>query len=176
MVGLSGCKSNVVLAPQGTVPKRSALPYDPFGGYITIHTTDNTSYSGELIGMRNDSVIVLTESISLVNSKDISKARIIVHSPKQYGAGFLLALPNVFLLGLSRVYGSGPAVTAIFLTIVDAIGISVAIGTENKKVNYYDWSEGWNEVMKYSRFPSGVPPSINLSELKGRIINSTTTK
>lgn len=176
MIGLVGCKTNIVLAPSGTVPKRNALPYDAFGGYITIQTLDNLNYSGELIGMRNDSLIVLAESLIYVNSKNISKARIIVFAPNKYGGGYLLAIPNIGLLGLMGEYGGATAVFAVFLTAIDAIGISIAMGTENKKVNYYDWSEGWNEVMKYSRFPYGIPQSINDSELRRRIIKSPNTK
>ena len=176
MIGLVGCKTNILLAPVGTVPKRSAFTHDAYGGYITILTADNFSCSGELIGLRNDSIIVLADSVISIGSKNISKARIIVYSPNKYGAGFLLAVPNLGLLGLSGEYGGSPASLAVFLTVIDAIGISIAMSTENKKVNYYDWSEGWNEVMKYSRFPYGVPQNINISELKRRIIKSPNTK
>ena len=176
MIGLAGCKTNVVLAPAGTLPKRSAFTYDAYGGYITIQTTDNFSCSGELIGLRNDSIIVLADSVFSIGSKKISKARIIVYSPNKYGAGFLLALPNLFMLGAGCDDCSSPAGLAVFLTAIDAIGISIAMGTENKKVNYYDWSEGWNVVRKYSRFPYGIPQNVNLSELKSRPIKIANTK
>lgn len=161
-----------MVAPQGTVPKRNALPYDAFGGYITVKTNDSAIYSGELIGMRNDTMMVLADSMKYINPKNISKARIVICSPNQYGKGFFLALPNLFLLGLSNEYGGGPAGLAIGLTVIDAIGVSIAKGTENKRINYYDWSEGWTEVMKYSRFPSGVPSNIKLSELRSRPLKS----
>ncbi len=176
MIGLVGCKTNIVLAPVGTVPKRSAFTHDAYGGYITILTADNFSCSGELIGLRNDSIIVLADSVISIGSKNISKARIIVYSPNKYGASWLLALPNLFMLGAGCDDCGSPTGLAVFLTAIDAIGISIAMGTENKKINYYDWSEGWNEVMKYSRFPYGVPQNINISELKRRIIKSPNTK
>lgn len=176
MMGLAGCKTNLVLSPDGTVPKRGALTYDAYGGYITIQTADNFSYSGELIGLRNDSIIVVADSVISICSKKISKARIIVYSPNKYVAGFLLALPNLFMLGASCDDCGSPAGLAVVLTAIDAIGISMAMGTENKKVNYYDWSEGWNMVMKYSRFPYGIPQNVNLLELKSRPIKIANTK
>jgi hypothetical protein len=174
---LGGCERNLVLAPKGMVPNRHALPYDPFGSYITIQTSDSIRYSGELIGMRNDSVILLGESVSRINSKSIFKARVIVHGPNQYGAGFLFMVPSLFLFGLDGgEYGDGPAVMALLFTIYDAVGLSLAVGTETKKVNYYDWSESPDGVMKYSRFPYGVPQSIKLSELQRRPSSIATKK
>lgn len=177
LAGLVGCNPNAVLAPKGTVPNRHALLYDAFGGYITIQTSDSTRYSGELIGMRNDSVILLGESVSRIYSKSISKARVIVHGPNHYGAGFLFMIPSLFLLGLDEgEYGEGPVAMALLFTAINAVGLSLAVGTETKKVNYYDWSEGPDGVMKYSRFPYGVPQHIRLSELQRRPDSVTTKK
>jgi hypothetical protein len=169
--GMFGCKINSVLSPSETVPSRSTLVYDAFGGYITVKTSDSVRYAGELIGMRNDSLIVLGDSLSSISTKNISGARVVVYSPNKYGAGFLFAIPNLFLFGVSGDdIGGGPAILALYLTSFNVMGTSMAIGTENGKKNYYDLSDGWKEVIKYSRFPYEIPPTLKLSELKKKYL------
>jgi hypothetical protein len=176
LLGLFGCVTHAGLSPGDVVPKRNALPHDAYGGYITVQTSDSSRYSGELIGMRNDSIIVLAQMASSILLKNVSNARIIVHSPNQYGFWMLLGLPNLLMLTAQCDDCGSPAPLALFLTVIDAVGVSFAAATEKKKIPYFDWTEGWMEVMKYSRFPSGIPQHIKLSELKGREIKSVSSK
>ncbi len=167
---LLGCKSNrnSVLAPEGSVPKRKALIFDPYGGYISIKTLDNQSLSGELIGLRNDSLFIWNDTLAYVDPERIAEARLIVYEPNNYSSGILMAIPNLFLFALAGEYGVGPIVMGLMFTAIDAIGVGMAYDTEYKKLNYYDWSEGRNLVLAYSRFPYGIPKTINLAEFEGR--------
>lgn len=158
-----------VVAPKGTVPNREKLPQDVFGGYVTAKTKNSLTISGELIGMRHDSVFVLGDSIKGIPRDFIKEARIIVHMPNNYKG------PGIALMGLSGLviiqtaeYGSGPLALGLSGILYNGIGLASAQGTEDKKINYYDWSEGWEKVMLYSRFPDGIPVSVQISALRGR--------
>lgn len=173
LLGLTLCQCatpNYVLAPTGSVPVRNLLPQDVFGGYININTIDSTIVSGELIGVRNDSLVILSDSVKTIHHRHVAKARIIIHHPNNY------KVAGVTLMGLSGLvmlqageFGEGPLALGISAILSNAIGLASAQGTENKKINYYNWSEGWNKVILYSRFPNGIPATINLSELRGRL-------
>ncbi len=168
---LFGCGSpKYVVTPEGTVPKRNQLEEDVFGGYIMVKTKDSLDISGELIGMRNDSVFIFSDSISVVHRERISKARVIVHMPNNYkGAGLaLMGLSSLVIVHSGSQFGTLPAAVAIGGILYNGIGLASAVGTEEKKINYYDWSEGWEKVIRYSRFPYGIPSTIELSELKVR--------
>lgn len=165
-----GCKpARVVQAPAGTVPRRSQLPQDVYGGYITVTTRDSMNFSGELIGMRNDSLVVLADTVIKMPREAVLSARVIVHLPNDYRTG------GYILMGLSSLvmfqaggYGEGPIAMGISGILYNGIGLASAQNTENLKINYYDWAEGWENVILYSRFPKGIPVTLNLSELTGR--------
>lgn len=166
-----GCSPpNYVLAPKSSLPVRDRLPQDVFGSYITVTASDSSHFSGELIGMRNDSLFILSDSLVTIHRNLVSNARIIVHLPNNYKTG------GFVLMGLSGLvmiqggeYGGGPIGLGVASILINGIGLTSAQETENKKINYYDWSEGWEKVTIYSRFPHGVPSTINSAELKARL-------
>jgi hypothetical protein len=165
---LSACKSNLIMAPQGTVPKRSQLDRDGFGGYITL-MADGYYHTGELIGVRNDTIVVLGDkSLSKISMEQITYGQVIVHSPNSYvAAGVLPMIPNIALFTISG-YGGSPAGLGILLSAINAGGLAAASGTENLKYNYFDWSTAKAEVLKYSRFPGGIPAQVRLDDLQPR--------
>ncbi len=167
MICLTGCASSVHLAPPGYVPKRADLLSDVYGSYITLRTT-NGQYSGELIGMRNDSVVVLGPAyFNEILRSEILDGRLIVHQPNSYAGGFVTMIPNVLLLTISG-YGSDPAQLSLILTLVDILGMLPAKGAESGIKNYFDLVEGWTKVMQYARFPAGIPAEVNISTLSKR--------
>jgi hypothetical protein len=64
----------------------------------------------------------------------------------------------------------------LIFTSFNLLGIAGAHDTEQKKINYYDLSEGWNLVMQYSRFPSGISPLVNLEDIQGKPIPVASSK
>ncbi|MDN3670166.1 hypothetical protein QWY93_12605 [Echinicola jeungdonensis] len=161
-----------MLAPKGTVPIRSDLPYDAYGSFIRINTADNLSYSGELIGIRNDSIFIMGPPLVGLKREEITDARVIVHSPNQYGWSSLLIIPNLIMMVVGSTCeecdSSVAILSGLILSGYNIIGTSFATGTENKKINYFDWEEGQNRVIKFSRFPYEIPPHIQLSKLEPR--------
>jgi hypothetical protein len=79
-----------------------------------------------------------------------------------------MGLSGLVMVHAGSEFGSGPLALGVSGIIYNGIGLASAQGTEDKKMNYYDWSEGWEKVMVYSRFPYGIPSTIKLTELKAR--------
>ncbi len=173
MMGFTSC-FHTIRAPQNTVPRRIDFDQDPFGGYIKITSKDSTRYEGELIGSRNDSVMVLkSKSISLAKS-DIVRAMVIMYNPGQYGFGYLgiLATPliNGYFLGITAPLWIISTTSAVAEEDTPNYKSFPAKPVMVKKAppTLISESEAWKELLKYSRFPGGVPDNIRLTDLKGR--------
>lgn len=168
LLSLGSCKSNVIMAPKDSVAVRSQLDRDGFGGYITL-MSKGEYIQGELIGVRNDSVVVLTESSVVSSSVDqITYGQLIAHHPNNYvGLGIIPMVPNAIMMTIGG-YGGGPVILGLLFSGINALGIGAAMGTENLKSNFFDWSDEKAEVLKYSRFPGGIPDQVVLGELRSR--------
>jgi hypothetical protein len=151
------------------VPDRKRLEYDGYGGYITLMTMDSISHAGELIGMRNDSTVVLGDhGVASIFNKDIATAKVIVYNPNSYSGAYAMLIPNMLLIVHVGEYGGGPLALTLLTSAIDLVGIAAARNAERRKTNYYEWSDGWREISKYSRFPGGVPSHVALSTLTSR--------
>jgi hypothetical protein len=167
---LSGCAPpKYAQAPKNAVPNRDRLPEDVYGGYITLTSRDSVILTGELIGMRNDSLFILSEKMTSVHRNNVVKARVIVHLPNNYkGTGIALTGASGLVIIQAAEY-EGALGLGLGSMLLNGIGLVSAQETENMKINYYDWSEGWEKVIIYSRFPNGIPETLKLSELTARM-------
>ncbi|GAB3661048.1 hypothetical protein GCM10028791_35290 [Echinicola sediminis] len=167
--GLMSCQKNIVLAPEGTVPLRKDLPTEVFGGYITVQTTDPMlKYSGELIGVRNDSLFILNEQIIGIKIAEINYGRIFIYSPNNHLSGLLFLIPNLLLFGANCEDCSGKLPLILSFSALNLLGFSIANSTEMAKTNYIDWKGDWQEIVIYSRFPYEIPEDLDLAELQPR--------
>jgi hypothetical protein len=153
---------NSVRAPHGTVPLRTQLTDDAFGGWIGMEHRDSGLIQGELIAVSEDSVFVLQgkEAKGFAKAR-IGAARLIIFRTAEGGYaawtffGSLFTLTNGYFLAVSL-----PA------TLISGIATTA---TEAQRINYMDFPvNGWTELAKFSRFPQGLPREIDLSELKPR--------
>lgn len=120
--------------------------------------------------MRNDSLFILSEEMGSIHRNNVVKARVVVHLPNNYkGAGIALIGASGLVIIQAAEYGGGAAGLGIGNMLLNGIGLASAQGTEDMKINYYDWSEGWEKVMIYSRFPNGIPETLKLPELTSRM-------
>ncbi|MFC3417578.1 hypothetical protein [Algoriphagus hitonicola] len=165
---LSGCASNLVQAPKGSVPNRSNLDRDGYGGYVTL-VADGNYILGELIGNRNDTVMVLGEhGLTRVPMDQITFGQLIAHDPNDYlGVGLLSVIPNALMMTVGG-YGGGPIAYGLVFSVINLFGMSTAMGTEDLKFNDFDWSKEKDELLKYSRFPGGIPEPVDLDKLSTR--------
>lgn len=165
---LNSCTSNLILAPEGTVPKRTDLERDFYGGYITVIAGGET-LTGELIGVRNDSIVVVVDNQAFSKPlAQVTYGKLIAHAPNSYVAGGLLPMiPNAILMTVGG-YGGAPIITGLFFSAINAVGMGAAGATENQKFNYFEWDKEREELLKYSRFPGGIPETVELGRLKAR--------
>jgi hypothetical protein len=156
----SACIS--VSAPRKSVPKRNAISTDAFGGWITINAGNPAALSGELIGLTEASVYIMTgDGLELIPKQQIVSARLVMFNTEsfEYGlwttAGSLATISNGYFMIFT-------------FPLWLATGIPVSAGEANRQ-NYLDYpASGWDELNKFARFPQGIPPGIELSSLRPR--------
>lgn len=166
VLALAGCRS--AIAPRGSVPKRTAIEYDAYGGYATFVTDNQITFAGELIGARGDTIVVLADSLMKIPLGKIVSGRVIVHSPANTAASYLILIPNLMLLTVPKAFLDGAAAVSAIFSVIDLTGVMTVHASERAKVNYFSWPQELNEVMKYARFPYEIPPSIDLRLLRQR--------
>jgi hypothetical protein len=173
---LNSCTSNLILAPEGAVPKRTYLDRDLYGGYITV-IADGETLTGELIGVRNDSIVVVVDNQAFSKPlAQVTYGKLIAHAPNSYVAGGLLPMiPNAIMMTIGG-YGGGPILMGLFFSAINAGGMVAAGATENQKFNYFEWDKEKEELLKYSRFPGGIPEKVELGRLKGRPLTVDSSK
>ncbi|WP_439481367.1 hypothetical protein [Cyclobacterium plantarum] len=164
---LAACKINSVPVPDGMEVDRISLSSHPYGSYISGMDTNNNYFAGELIGVRNDTMVVLSQTLHLITKTEVSHARVIIYKPKNYNAGFLMLAPNLIMMAVGIPYsGSAALVLGFLFSAGDVAGIMAAKSWEKSGFNYIDWSEDPNKLLIYSRFPAGIPAQINLTALQ----------
>lgn len=163
MLSLWSCKT-AVNAPRGTVPRRTELAENTFGGWISVnYLVGVNELTGELIALTPESVYVLTNTgVETVLLQDVNKARLIFYKTDAQrftswtAAGGFLSITNGYFF--------------VFSFPLWMITGAVTVNEEAKRVNYIDFPEQpWAEFRKYARFPQGLSAEISLKELEPRL-------
>ncbi|MFO7524504.1 MAG: hypothetical protein R6W68_03540 [Ignavibacteriaceae bacterium] len=164
-----GCAAT--LAPSNWLPETEKYPENTFGGWMTIITSDETNtgkerffqYGGEFISQDEDNVYILYDTVYIISKKDIRNIslELVQKSTTEYGlwtlGGTVATLSN----------GRFLIITAPLWLIA---GTEAAVGESTRDLYESDNPDilFWNNVMKFARFPQGLPININLSELKAK--------
>ncbi len=157
----AGCTA--VRAPSGTVPKRKAITTDAFGSWIRLINYDRYVLQGELISATGESLLVLTQNGPReVSKEDIASARLIIYDTNT--SEYVLWT----MLGSVSTLSNGAFLIVTFPAWLLA-GITTSSGESNRD-NYLDYpGVSLDELIKYSRFPQGLPAGIDLSSLRPRL-------
>lgn len=157
----AGCTA--VRAPGKTVPKRKAITTDAFGGWLSLINNSQDTLQGELIAATGESLYVLTHSGPLeISKEDITSARLVVYNTNtsEYVLWAILGSLSTISNGFYFVFTFPAWLLA---------GIPTSIG-ESKRNNYLDYpANSLEEMIKYSRFPQGLPAGIELPSLRPRL-------
>ncbi|MBL7849129.1 MAG: hypothetical protein JNL40_16800 [Cyclobacteriaceae bacterium] len=173
-VELMSCSSTWVKS--NYVPKRSNFEFDAYGSYIKVTLTEGKVIAGELIGIRDDSVVVLNEMAFTIPIKGVVQAQLITHNPNDYAWGYasiLLTIANggfAIFTGPLWLFSTAAAVTT---ETQKRFRTYPAIQPKGSKSQLMSPEEAWNEMMKFSRFPMGIPRQVELSSLTKRPGKST---
>lgn len=157
---MSHCQS--VNAPKGSVPHRKGIATNAFGGWVSLSFWDSTRQivEGEFIAVDNDTVYVLVgDKLDASKAADIRVARIILFNNDAAGYGVWTILTS-----LGTISNGGFMIFTLPMTLVTGILTTVA---ESKRVNFFEYPEhDWGALSKYARFPQGIPPGVNVDDLK----------
>ena|SRR5258708_2532525 len=161
---LSGCSKSIT-APHGSVPNRKSLSTDAFGGWINLTLkSSQKSFQGELIAINTDSIYVMTNGkVQREEISDVNSARLILYktSSEEYALW-------TSLMSLGTISNGYFLVFTLPLTLI--AGISTT-NSESQRINYIDYPQNsWEELMKYARFPQGLPQGLDVGDLKPRSI------
>jgi len=161
---LNGCGKSIT-APHDAVPKRKSLPTDAFGGWISVTMkSSQKSFQGELIAINADSIYVMNNGkVQLEQISDVNSARIVLFktSSEEYALW-------TFLGSLGTISNGAFLVFTFPLTLITGIATT---SSESNRINYLDYPQNnWEELMKYARFPQGLPQGLNVGDLKPRSI------
>jgi len=160
---LSGCQNPII--PAGYLPKTKDVSSEAFGKWIKLTTysdsikTLSVELSGELIAVETDSVYILTEVDLITLHRDrISGASVyLFQSRKEPVYGFLGLIPTFAGIIATGEYAGGFFVLGFPLLVTSVIQ-TVIRGNE---ILYYPKKATLNDLVKFSRYPQGMPPDIN---------------
>jgi hypothetical protein len=163
---LSGCATTK--APNGWLPAVSDVQSDTYGGWLILSLQRQTQaevLDGEFIGIRSDSVFLLTDKSEgrVVAMSSIRRAEVQVH---QKQTGRVVASTAVGILGTIS-HGLLLIVTAPVWLITGIIAASSAsyLGEFEKSDPDIAW---WTKMSEHARFPQGVPYGVDIATLRGR--------
>lgn len=167
---LSGCASSY--APIGWLPEADKVEQDPYGAWVSVEPVitnpkllpQYTYISGELIGIDSSNIYLLHDSLVVVPMDSIKKAITeVADNDKEHFVGW-------GVLGSASTISHG--ILLIFTLPMWIITSSVITSNESYSNRYEEkipTREYWKSMIKYSRFPQGIPPGLDLQKLKPRV-------
>lgn len=164
LIMMMGCASHT--APKGWLPDPDDLQTQAFGAWMQLKIEQQSespkpneeSAEGEFIAQSQDSVYILTQQgISSISKTSISKARCTAYNAHE---GNLAAW--TFAGTLSTLsHGVGLILSAPVWIIAGTISTA---GQSWQPILKFPKAP-WSEFQKYARFPQGLPPNVDQSQL-----------
>ncbi len=151
----SSCKTPAYL------PEAEEIGVNQFGSYITVDLTEGSEVEGELIAIDSLNIMVLTKEkdinqFLIIPTGDISSFKLMYAQPKQYG----LAIPGSVLLSISH------GIFAVFTAPANIIVTSITTARGANAFTYRETDMSWDDLKMFARFPQGIPPGIEMANLK----------
>ena len=157
LVVLAALMSACVDNPDPRHPSLERMQREGFGAFITITTMSAQEVSGELISVERSVIRVLrfgagAGALTWVASTDVKSAEIYAYeSEGGFGAWALLGALSTITHGYILVL-SAP---------IWIISGAVAASAETRHVVMSYPEHGWGEIVKWARFPQGLPPGLD---------------
>ena len=156
------------------LPNPDKIDVNQYGSYIQLLDTNGTTIKGELIAIDTNQIVVLKDSISLnetvrIPIKGVSSFELRYARHKNYGATIpLFSLSTVFPFpdpaagGIMTFHGYYSAITLpinLIVTIAVTRSSATAFLYSNKEMTF-------EKLKMFARFPQGIPPNINIADIK----------
>lgn len=168
VVAVAGCASNP--APSGWLPGAGDVPVEPYGAWIELElgsAEPERTVSGELLAVHPDSLFVFAFGKLEANSiTEIRQARV-----AWYESGSSMLMIWTVAGSLASVSHGAYGVITLPLWI---LGGSLASASQSKSpfVDYDPGKSRPESLRPYARFPQGIPPDIDRSQLRGKRLPS----
>ncbi len=160
----AGCASNP--APDGWLPAASEVSTEPYGAWIVLQIVSADSgrtVSGELIAAHSDSVFILSSgNLEAHSAGEIVDARVAWY---ESGSSSLVLWTVAGSLA-SMSHGAYGIISLPLWIIFGTIATSSQAGSP--LVDYQPAMSLPRTLSPYSRFPQGLPPNLNRSQLRGK--------
>jgi hypothetical protein len=173
----------VVISLSGCEPGQEARQYLPTvmnsgvftnGGWIVAELTGNTSVftdkvSGELIAIQDHQLFILTpQKLYVIPDADVFRATLYMYKKQPWifaALTFIGILPNLVAAILVPEYaGQLLAIGIVQLVIGSVFTVTEAATRQNQLI--FPMKNSLNDFVKFSRFPQGIPPGLDLNQLK----------
>lgn len=125
--------------------------------------------SGELISLQDHKLFILdTAKMNVIHDSSVSRARLFIYK-KQPGIFVILTLvgilPNVIAaIAVPEYAGQLLALGIVPIVIGTIFMVSEVASTRNQLI--FPQRNSLDQFIKYSRFPQGIPPGLDISMLK----------
>lgn len=164
---ITGCAATH--APSNWLPETEKYPENAFGGWMTIITSDETNtgkerffqYGGEFISQDEDNVYILYDTVYIIPKINIKTVSLELVEKSTTGFG-------LWTLGGTVATISNGKFLIITAPLWLIAGTEAAVGESTRDLYESDNPDilFWNNVMKFARFPQGIPKNLKLSGLK----------
>lgn len=153
------CFVLISCATPSYLPEPERIPNHPFGSYIKLECKAGKNFSGELISVEKDHIILLGENTGkcvVVEKSQIQAFSLQYAQAKRYG----WTIPVSSLVSLTH------GVFAVFTLPVNLItSIAVTTGGANAFV-YKSENLAYKDLKMFARFPQGLPENVLLSDIR----------
>jgi hypothetical protein len=150
-------------APQGFLPSPAQAPHDVYGGWIHVTVPaggHDSTIAGELIAARADTVWILPDSggVVAVATSTVKRGRVARYNAEAGAIGGFTALGVVSTISNGWLLG----ITAPLWIITGIVASSNESRAPLRDVPPLEWAN----LAAYARFPQGLPPGIDLGEIR----------
>lgn len=168
-VGIFGCSKEVIYKNK-LVPRTSnAVSTNPYGSYIEIKILQK-QYEGEFIVFTNDSLFVLTlTDLIAISKNDIVSFEIILaqNKSKYLLTAVLVSMIPAFLgMLVHSDYSSEFLVLGLTTGVLGGLAALIESQRLATIIKYPYPVSDLSLIMKYARFPAGIPEELDIYSLK----------
>ncbi len=165
---IGGCAHSY--APKRWLPDTQQIQTEAFGGWLTIEykiqNKKTEKVGGEYITSDSTNVYILYDSLFIIPKEKITRAILEIDNKNISSYAGWTALGSISTLSHGKFL--------IFTFPIWIItGVSATSG-ESYRDRYEDDNPTdiyWNKIIKFARFPQGIPENINLNILRRKEIN-----
>ena len=167
-IGILGCSKEVMYKNKLVPRTRKAVSINPYGSYIEIKASKK-QYEGEFIAIANDSlyVMTLTDLISISKNEIVSFELILTQNKSKHILAAVLISMIPALLGVLVHSDYSSEFITLGLTTGALGGLAALIESQRVAtiIKYPNPVSDLSLVMKYARFPVGIPEKLDIYTL-----------